>query len=335
MDFFCRTLEPAWANARQALARFVGTKPENLILVDNSTYGMNVLAQSFHLAADDEVLLTDHEYGAVLRIWQRACRQAGAKAPVVARLPYPAESRDQLVDALMAAVTDNTRLLVISHVTSPTALILPVKEICDAARRRNIAVCVDGPHAPAQIALDVDALGCDFYMASCHKWLSAPFGSGFLYVAPRHQHTIEPPVLSWGRLPPLTPTRWTDEFQWLGTRDPSAFLAIPSAIEFLESVGLSVFQRRTHSLARYARTRLTELTSLPPQTPDSPEWYGSMVNVPLPDGDAKSLQERLWKRYQIEVPVIAWKDTRSIRVSCHLYNQISDIDRLIAALETI
>ena len=335
MDFFCRQLEPAWTHAGDALARFVGTGPGNLVLVENATYGMNILANSLPLAAGDQVVLTDHEYGAVARIWRRACRQTGAEEPVIAELPEQIESGQQVVEAIFAPVTERTRLIVVSHITSPTALILPVQAICRTARERGVAVCVDGPHAPAQLLLDIDSLGCDFYTASCHKWLSAPFGCGFLYVAPSHQDAVRPPILSWGRLPPEPQRGWSDEFQWLGTRNPTSFLCIPDAIEFLARVGEDAFRRRTHFLAQYARRKLTELTGTTPLAPDSTNWYGSMVNVPLPDGDAKSLQEALWRRFRIEVPIISWKKHRSVRVSCHLYNRRDDIDRLVTALREL
>lgn len=184
MDFFVRQLEPALLAARNKLAQFVGSDPENLIFVENATVGMNIVADSFPLQAGDEVLLNNHEYGAVQRIWKRACDAAGAKL-VIATLPLPIRNAEETVAGLLAEATEKTRLIVVSHITSPTAITLPVADLCRAARERGIAVCIDGPHAVAQLELNLESLGCDFYTASCHKWLSAPFGSGFLYVAPR------------------------------------------------------------------------------------------------------------------------------------------------------
>jgi isopenicillin-N epimerase len=293
---------------------------------------MNVVANSFALHPGDEVLLTDHEYGAVLRIWQRACEAAGIAAPRIATLPAKFESADQIVNAIFDGAADRTRLLIVSHITSPTAVILPVQRICEEARRRGIAVCIDGPHAPAQIPLAIDALGCDFYTASLHKWVSAPFGSGFLYVAPQWHERIRTPTLSWGRLAPARPGKWWEEFVWTGTRDPSAYLATTTAIELLESVEPSIFRARTHYLARYARHRLVELTGLEPPTPDDDAWYGSMVSVPLPPGDASELQKQLWQRHKIEIPLIERSGHRSMRVSCHLYTSSRDIDALVGAM---
>jgi isopenicillin-N epimerase len=350
MDAFVRQLEPAWIAARDKLARFVGTSGANVIFVENATAGMNIVADSFPLDTGDEVLLTDHEYGAVQRIWQRACEKAGAIAKTVV-LPLPFRTADQTVTAIFAAVTDRTRLIVVSHITSPTAVILPVQAICDEARRRGIAVAIDGPHAVAQVPVEIDALGCDFYAASCHKWLSAPFGSGCLYVAPRHQARVRPPVLSWGRIPPTRIESWSDEFVWAGTRDHSAYLAVPAAIDFLEGIGLAAFRRRTHTLARYARQKLIALTGLEPIVPDDPAWYGSMAHVPLPpprnilstaggradEGCPVSnpLQHTIWRELGIEVPIVEFRGTRYIRVSCHLYNNTEQIDRLASGLKTL
>ena len=269
------------------------------------------------------------------RIWDRATQESGAAGVRIARLPVPVESSEQIVDAIMGATDQRTKLLVVSHITSATAITLPIQDIVDAAKRRGIMTCIDGPHAVAQLPLDLEQLGCDFYCGSCHKWLCAPFGSGFLYATPQHHEAMKPTMLSWGRLPPREINVWSDEFIWSGTRDPSAYFAIPAAIDFLQRVGLERFRHSTHALAQYARGRLLDLVGGQPLVPDSPEWYGSMVNVPLPDGDAKSLQDQLWKRHQIEVPVIAWppvSSSRFIRISAQTYNSHDDYKKIAAAL---
>jgi isopenicillin-N epimerase len=334
MDFFVRLYEPAWFEARNRLAQFVGADPANLIFVDNATVGMNVVADSFPLSAGDEVLLTDHEYGAVRRTWTRACERSGAALREV-ELPTPMFDEAEVVAAIVAALTPQTRVLVVSHITSPTAITLPVAAICRAMRERGVAVCIDGPHAIAQLPLNLETLGCDFYTASCHKWLSAPFGSGFLWVAPQQQSHIRPGTMSWGRLLPRRPETWSDEFIWSGTRDPSAWLAAPAAIELLETIGLERFRSQTHALAQYARHQLTELFGTTPFAADDPQWYTSMAHVPLPGGAFETLQQQLWQQYGIETPVVHWKDRWFIRVSCHLYNEPEHIDRLTHALETL
>ncbi len=339
MDFFVRQLEGHRADARARIGEFVGADPRNLVFVDNATSGMNIVARSMDLQAGDEVLLTDHEYGAVMRIWQSVCRPVGARV-FVKSLPSPVRSAGALVDAVLEGVTQDTRLIVVSHVTSATALIFPVEEVCRRAGERGVPVCIDGPHAVAMLPLQLERIGCDFYTASCHKWLSAPFGSGFLWVSPKRHGRMQPAIRSWGRGEAGAVSDWRDEFNWSGTRDPAAFFSIPAAIEFLQSVGLETFRERTHELARYARTRITELTGLEPLVPDERDWYGPMTALPLPaTGEAPPeppspdpLQNALWERYRIEVLVSHWNENRLLRVSCHLYNSKADIDRLVEAL---
>jgi isopenicillin-N epimerase len=341
MDFFVRQLDSAWRAARDRLARFVGAGSSDLVFVDNATVGMNVIADSFSLEAGDDVLLTDHEYGAVHRIWKRACGKAGARIRIV-QLPLPFRSVSETVDAIFAATSSRTRLIVISHITSPTAVILPVAEISTEANKRGISVAIDGPHAIAQVPLNIQRLGCDFYTASCHKWLSGPFGSGFLFASPRQQKNIRPPVLSWGRLPPNQIDSWSDEFIWSGTRNPVAYLGVPAAIDFLENIGLDAFRARTHWLAQYARRRLVEVFQLEPMMPDDSNWYGSMAHVPLAPTTtnetcavANPLQHTIWQKLGVEVPIVDFAGRRNIRVSCHLYNDTEQIDRLVAGLKNI
>jgi isopenicillin-N epimerase len=295
---------------------------------------MNIVARSVPLRAGDRVLTTDHEYGAVLRLWGEVCAQAGAEL-LVKPLPYPVESAEEVVERLFAECDERCKLLVVSHVTSPTAVVLPLEQICAEARRRGIAVCVDGPHAVAMRAVDLAALDCDFYVASCHKWLCAPFGTGFLYVHPRRQAEIKPLVVSWGRTPHGAAKSWRDEFFWLGTRDPTAYLCVPAAIEYLSGVGWERFRARTHQLARYAKDLLVELTGRAAFVPDDAEWYGSMIALPLPAGDAPRLQQALVQRYGIEIPIIAWQGRRFVRPSCHLYTTHRQLDALRDALRTL
>lgn len=331
MDFFFRQFEPAWREARRQLARFLGSSDDNLVFVENATVAMNIVAESCLLQPGDEVVLTDHEYGAVRRIWDRRCAAVGATLKI-AKLPRRFESSDQVVDCLASQWNKATKLLVVSHITSPTAITLPVESICRRASARGVTVCIDGPHAVAQLPLELDQLGCGYYTASCHKWLSAPFGSGFLYVSPQFQQAVRPLTLSWGRLPPAELPNWTDEFCWSGTRDPSPYFAIPAAIQFLEEVGWNAFRDRTRHLARYARERLVERFSGTPMTSDDPAWHTCMAHVPIPTKEASKLQGALWEKYQMEVPIVEFQQRCFVRVSCHLYTRKTDIDQLVAAL---
>ena len=345
MDFYLREFETELAETRERLGQFLGTGRDQLILAENATYAMNIVADSFPLEGGDEILLNDHEYGAVDRVWQRRCDRVGA-TKVVAELPKQFGSVDGVVASIFDRVTDKTRMIVCSHITSPTALIMPVEAICGEARRRGIPVCIDGPHALAQIDVDLDELDCDFYTASCHKWLCGTLGSGFLYVHPRWQDQIQPQLKSWGRLLPAMPEVWHEEFVWIGTRDPSAFLSLRAALDFMENrVGITEFRRRSFYLANYARESLTDrfgTGSLAPsdrhgQAGDSAahQWYGSMAHVRLPKGDWNPLQSKLWSDFGIEIPIIEFDGQWFVRVSCHLYNSAEQIDFLTDTLQKI
>jgi len=340
MDFFLRQMEPALDAAAESLGRFIGADPRDLVFVDNATTAMNIVADSLPLGPGDEVLLNDHEYGAVRRIWQRACDRRQARV-VCATIPTPLESEDDVVGPLFEAVTPRTKLIVVSHVTSPTAIVFPVEQICRKARERGIPVGIDGPHAIAMRDVNLREIGATFYCASLHKWLSAPFGSGFLHVDRAWQSKLVVPELSWGRSLSGRPFRWQDEWNWQGTRDPAPFLAVPAAIAFLGRAGIETFRQHGHHLAQTARRRLQAM--IPggqPLTPDDEAWYGTMVTIPLGSGPSLRTapnawdpwQQALWERHRIEVPIVDWHGRRYVRVSAHLYNTADEIDRLCAAL---
>ncbi len=341
--FLTRDREPLLHSAIQHLAEFVGAQPDHIIPVDNATFGMNLVANSLPLQANDEVLLTTHEYGAVKRLWQQRTRETQARM-VQVPLPLPLRETTEIVESILQRVTDRTRLIVISHVTSPTALILPVAELCRAAHERGVPVCVDGPHAVGMLPLELDKLGCDFYTASCHKWLSAPFGTGFLYVSPEWQQRLRPCIISWGGSTCGWPASWKDEFLWLGTRDPSGFLAVPAAIDYLRAQGLAEFRLQTHRLVTETATRLLAEWGTLPYSSLTPEWVGSMVTIPLPDhvetpqswtGHPHPLQTRLAEQYGIEVPVMKWGSRMHLRISCHLYNTQAHFHALCQALAEV
>ncbi|WP_437202453.1 aminotransferase class V-fold PLP-dependent enzyme [Planctomicrobium sp. SH664] len=338
MHFFIRRLSRLLDDATEAVARFVNCPADNLIFVPNSTAGMNIVAANLQLEEGDEVLLTDHEYGAVVRIWGQYCQQARAKT-TLARLPLPLNSIPDIVESIFERVTPRTRLLVVSHVASQTSVKLPVKEICERARAQGLLVCVDGPHALLMTDIDLQAIPCDFYAAGCHKWLSAPFGSGFLYVRSRFKQGLKPNVISWGRSLDGSPTRWKDEFHWPGTFDPTPYLAIPAAIDFFRQYGVEKFRQETHALTRFARQEMLRISGEEPLFPDDIAWYGSMVSIPFPlpqvanfPGGMHPLQQWLWDQHRIEVPVIGWKERSLVRISCHLYNTRADVERCLDAL---
>ena len=344
MDFLVRRMEGHLDEVRDRLGRFIGACGDDLLLVDNATFAMNMVAKSFPLSSGDEVLATNHEYGAVLRIWRDRTCQVGARL-VLQKLPEEFAGAEEIAETFLAGISDRTKLIVVSHITSPTALLLPVEEICRRAKARGIPVCVDGPHALVALPLDLDRLACDFYCASGHKWLSAPIGSGFLYVHSRWKKILRPLVVSWGKSLGGRPESWQDEFVWSGTRDPSSNLAIPAAIDFFEreAGGFDAFRTASRSLVDYTHRKIIAITGLEPIARDIAKWCPTMLSLPLPESVGETpapnqihpLQAALWERHRIEVLVTNWSGRRYLRVSCHLYNDAGDIDRLAAALEEL
>jgi isopenicillin-N epimerase len=341
MDFYLRQFDGALEAAAARLGKLVGADSRDLVFVDNATVAMNVVAASLPLEAGDEILLNDHEYGAVFRIWRSVCERVGAKivSPTLGRgdsdeQPRRFDDPAQITQPILNAITPRTKLIIISHITSPTAIKFPVEAICKQARERGVPVCIDGPHAIAMVEVNLRRIDCDFYCASLHKWLSAPLGSGFLYVRRNRQAMLKPHLPSWGRSLGGQPARWQDELNWLGTRDPAPFLSVPAAIDFLEQAGLERFRQQTHELARYARQCLEPVLGQTATIPDSLDWYGSMIAIPLPPiatGKLKPnsihpLQQALWDRHRMETLVTECHGHRYLRISCHLYNSAEEID---------
>ncbi len=338
VEFLGRRGRGLLREAAAKLAAYVGADADDLVFATNSTFAVNVVARSLPLEAGDEVLGTEHEYGACERAWQVACRQRGARY-VRAPLPLPFTSADETVEELWRHVTPRTRVLFLSHITSPTATTLPVEHVIRRAREAGIWTVVDGAHAPGQVDLDLRALGADFYAGNCHKWLCSPKGSGFLYARRELQPLLTPLVVSWGRgtgtVEPFQLGTFLDELEWQGTRDISAFLAVPAAIEFLEQHDWPAVRQECHEIARWTRGRIRELTGLEPYTPDTTQWYAQMAACPLPACDGPQLKERLYDEYRVEVPITTWRGRQSVRVSVQGYNTRQDVETLVGALEKL
>ncbi|HET8680089.1 MAG TPA: aminotransferase class V-fold PLP-dependent enzyme [bacterium] len=332
VDFFARRLRDLLRDARGALAAFIGAEADDLVYVPNATTGVNIVARSLSLGRGDEVLGTDHEYGALDRTWRFICERHGANY-VRASIPVPVVSREDIVDALWSRVTSRTRVLFISHITAPTALIFPVAELVRRARDAGILTVIDGAHAPGQIPVNVTALGADFYAGNCHKWLCAPKGAGFLHARREVQPLLQPLIVSWGwQAEKPGPSRFIDEQERQGTRDHAAFLAVPAAIEFLEAHDWDAVRRECHSLLRAARSAIGTMTGMPQLCPDDRTWFSQMASIPLPPCDPEAIMQRLYEAHRVEVPVWSWNGRQLIRVSVQGYNTRADIDALIEAL---
>nr|MBC7243702.1 aminotransferase class V-fold PLP-dependent enzyme [Chloroflexota bacterium] len=332
VEFLGRRFNELMHSARAALAAFVGVDTNDLVYVTNATTGLNIVARSLPLRPGDEVLSTDHEYGAMDRTWRFVCQKSGARY-INQPLPLPVESPEQVVEAIWSGVTEHTRVLFMSHITSPTALILPVADLIQRARASGILTVIDGAHAPGQIPLNLQSLGADFYAGNCHKWLCAPKGSAFLFARREVQPLLEPLIVSWGwQSDTPGPSRFVDEQEWQGTRDISAYLTVPNAIQFQTEHNWPYVQQRCHELASLAYHAISELTGLVPLYPDSPQWYAQMVTLPLPSCEAQELKQRLYDQFAIEVPIITWKERQFVRISVQGYNTRSDVEALVSAL---
>jgi isopenicillin-N epimerase len=344
MDFLVRQAPGLLWQARERLAAYLGGDPRRLLFTANVTASVNLVAAALRLAAPGEVLLTDHEYGAMHWCWERAAQRQGLSVRVFA-LPARARSPEAIVEAACAGFSARTRLFFFSHVCSPTGLVLPARRLCEEARRRGILTVVDGAHAPAQIPLHLADLPCDYYAGNCHKWLLAPTGSGFLHFGDQAIERVEPLQVSWGWRRARQGPDERDEFgstprlrafEFEGTRDPCAWLAVPAAIDFQESIGLANIRDRNLELSNYVRKRLGDELRLEPATPVHPELHAALTAFWLPAGtDAVRLRSDLWEKFRIEVPVIERPGGLLVRVSTHFYNTQDEIDRLHEALQSL
>lgn len=340
MDFLIRQAPPLLWQARERLAGFLGANPYRLVFTANVTAAINIVASSLRLASPGEVLLSDHEYGAMHWCWERACQRQGLTLRTFS-LPIMPASPEEIVDAVREALSDKTRLLFFSHILSPTGMELPAQELCDLARQRGILTVVDGAHAPAMISLNLESWKCDFYTGNCHKWLLAPTGAGFLYLGKGAEDRLQPLQVSWGWHYDKHKADQRDEFgstprlrslEFEGTRDPCPWLAVSTAIAFQEGLGWQRIRDRIAELTAYVRQNIG--SGLPLATPPHPKLHGAMTAFRLPpNADAPSLRKKLWEEHRIEVPIIERPKGLLIRVSTHFYNMEEEIDRLETAIK--
>jgi isopenicillin-N epimerase len=340
--FMTRELEPLLDDARAALAAFVGADTAAIAFVPNATAGVNAVLRSLDLDRHEELLVTTHEYNASRNVLEYVAGIAGAKV-VAVDVPFPIRSSDEVVERVLAGVTDRTRLLLIDHVTSQTGLIFPIERLIAELNSRGIDTLVDGAHAPGMLPLDLDALGAAYYTGNLHKWVCAPKGAAFLYVRENRRMGIRPVVISHGANATRTDrSRFHLEFDWPGTFDPTACLSVPTALQFMASLvdgGWPQVMRRNHELALRARDLLCGRLGIDHPAPD--DMLGSMAAMPLPEGQpyvptlyGDPLQDALFYEHNIEVPIHPWpyQPKRVLRVSAQLYNEIGDYKKLADAL---
>ncbi len=329
-QFMVHALPGRLRRSAARLAAFLGTTGAGVALTENATAGVNAVMRSIAWRRGDQVLLSDHAYPAVTNTAAWFARSQGIDVRSV-RLPWPARGPGEVVDAFVAAATSSTRLAIVDHVTSPTALVLPVAEIVRALKRRGIAVLVDGAHAAGMVPLALDALGADWYAGTCHKWLCAPKGCAFLWAAPRARRGLHPAVIS-----NFLGEPFPAEFDWTGTRDPSAWLALPAALEFHRRLGGAGLRRRNRALALEGASVLADALDIGQCAPAG--MLGAMASLALPAAfgsgreRAEALNGWLYARHRIEVPVIPFRRRLLLRISAQAYNEREDYERLARAL---
>jgi isopenicillin-N epimerase len=321
--------------SREALGGFVNCAADDLVLVTNPSYAVNIIAKSFPLKEGDEVLTTNIEYGACDKTWQYYCHKAGAKYRQH-EITFPFSSQEEFVDSFFAAVNERTKLIFISHITSSTALKLPVDEICKRAKAAGIITFVDGAHAPAQVPLDLHTLGADIYTGACHKWMMTPKGCSFLYVKKTLQDLFDPLVVSWGydaSVPGVS--RFLDYHQMQGTRDFSAMLTIPVALKFMREHSWWNVADACNQMVLNNAPHFCQLLNAVPLSPFSKEFIGQLYSIQINTAEPEKLQRHLFEHYKIEIPVMRHGNRVFLRYSINGFNEQADLDKLYGALKEI
>ncbi|WP_416673140.1 aminotransferase class V-fold PLP-dependent enzyme [Egbenema bharatensis] len=336
--FFETQLEPLLDDSRSVLAQLIGADTANLAFVPNATTGVNTVLRSLTFQPGDELLTTNHEYNASRNALDFVAQRSGATV-VVAQVPFPIASSEQAITAILDRVSPRTQLVLVDHVTSQTALVFPLKSLVKELADRGIDVLVDGAHAPGMIPLQLKELGAAYYTGNCHKWLCAPKGAAFLYVREDKQPQLRPLVISHGANSPRRDrSLFHLEFDWTGTFDPTAYLCVATAIRLMGSLfpdGWTGLMDHNRAVILSARQRLSQALGI--SLPCPAEMIGSMATLPLPRGSAKSLQDQLFRQFQIEVPIFPWskEPDRAIRVSAQVYNTATEYDQLAEALRDL
>jgi isopenicillin-N epimerase len=345
LDFLSRDLEGLLDQARGALAQFLRAREENLVFVPNATAGVNTVLRSLPFNPGDELLVTNHEYNACRNALDFVAQRSGAKV-IVAAIPFPLHSANEIIQAVLDRVTSRTRLALLDHVTSQTGLVLPIGRLVEELAARGVDALIDGAHAPGMVSFDLQAFGAAYYTGNCHKWLCAPKAAGFLHVRPDRQQLVRPLSISHGANSPRTDrSRFLIEFGWTGTGDPTACLSVPEALRCVGALlpgGWTEIMARNRALALAARKILCDTLKINPPCPD--ECLGSLASVPLPDATDTErtapplyldpLQDELRAKHAMEVPVIPWPTPpkRLLRISTQLYNSLPQYELLAEAV---
>lgn len=345
--FLAREYEPLLDAARHSLGAFLGCNPDDLAFVTNATTAVNCVLRSLEFSPGDELLITSHGYNACNNVMRFVAERSGARV-TVAQVPFPLQSAEQIVEAITQAVTPKTKLALIDHITSPTAIVFPIERIVRELEGRGVQVLVDGAHAPGQEPLSLAALGASYFTGNLHKWTCAPKGAAFLHVRRDRQPAIRPATISHGaNAQRRDRSRFRVEFDWQGTHDPTPFLTVPLAIETIGKLvpgGWDEVRSRNRALVKQMRDVVLRAIGATPAVPDS--LLGMMATIPLPNattgqgalpgmGALDPLQDALWHRHRIEVPLFTFEGKRCLRVSAHLHSTLADAEKLAAVLPSL
>ena len=346
VQFLWRHYEELLDPSRLELARFIGAEPNDLVFVTNATTGINAVMGSLNLQSGDEILTTDHDYNACHNVLVRAAERFGASV-IVARVPFPVATEMEIVESVLKRVTPRTKIAMVDHVTSDTALLFPIARIIRELRQIGVETLVDGAHAPGMVPVDLGSLQPAYYTGNLHKWVCAPKGAAFLWVRRDQQELVQPAVVSHGHNRPRNGySRFQDRFDWAGTADPSAWFCAGEAIRWMNRLvtgGWTEVRERNHNLTVQARRLLCERLGVDPPAPE--EMLGSMATIPVPlqfqneprSGKIDREQLRLYDEFGIEVP---WNrfghpERRWFRISAQLYNTIQDYEYLAESISAL
>jgi isopenicillin-N epimerase len=321
--------------ARIALSYFLTCDPDDVVYVTNPSYGVNIVAKSLQLDHGDEVLATDLEYGACDRTWEYYCRQKGA-VYMRQKIRFPIESTEDFISQFLEGITPRTKLIFISHITSSAGLRLPVHEICRTAKEKGLSTFIDGAHAPGQIEVNLANLDADFYTGACHKWMLAPKGSSFLYVKKEFQNLLDPLLISWGyKSDKPSGSRFLDYHQLQGTKDYSASLSVPAAINFMKENNWDDVRAACKTITQNNAARFCKLLGATPLCPVTDDFIAQLYSINLNIDAPEKLHDTLYRKYNIQVPVMPHNNKWYLRYSINAFNSNNDLDKLYDALEEI
>lgn len=321
--------------SREALATYINCNADDVVYVTNPSYAVNIVAKSLKLQKDDEILTTDLEYGACDKTWNFYCDKVGVKY-VRQKIRFPLTTKEEFVEQFFKGLTPKTKMVFISHITSTTGLRLPVEEICAIAKQKGLLTFVDGAHGPGQVPVNLQTLQADFYTGACHKWMLTPKGSSFLYTKRELQHLLDPLVVSWGYKSAFpSHSQFLDYHQMQGTRDFSAFLTIPAAIEFMQNNDWESVGATCRELVKHNASTFCSILNAQPLCPINDDFLVQLYSIPIKSAEPEKLKDLLYQKYKIEIPVMSHDNKVFLRYSIQAFNTQQDLDTLAAALKDI